>query len=138
MLLAILRNTSLHGLAFKMYRSCLNKVRGSFLDRICGNYRQLSSRDCPLSMILACAGVWKLSSAVIWPETVKCSQIRDCQMYRFSDHEPSRSFVLSDGVNASLPDLSPHYTCGSSCAVHFYNYLSHISQLDSGACCCGC
>ena len=41
MLLAILRNTSLHGLAFKMYRSCLNKVRGSFLDRICG--RKLSA-----------------------------------------------------------------------------------------------
>ena len=118
----------------KMYRSCLNKVRGSFLDRICG--RKLSS-----------AVIQRLSTVhdigLFWcgcgeEAIVSCHLARDCQMYRFSDHEPSRSFVLSDGVNASLPDLSPHYTCGSSCAVHFYNYFSHISQLDSGACCCGC
>ena len=43
-------------------------------------------------------GVW-LSSAVIHRLSVS-------QMSR-------RSFVLSDGVNASLPDLTPHYTCVS-------------------------
>ena len=42
--IGILRAASLHGFSIKMYRSCLNKVRGSFLNRICG---------------------WKLSSAVI-------------------------------------------------------------------------
>ena len=44
-LLAILRTASLHGFSIKMYRSCLNKVRGSFLNRIYvgGSYRQLSS-----------------------------------------------------------------------------------------------
>ena len=77
--IGILRAASLHGFSIKMYRSCLNKVRGSFLNRICG--RKLSSaviqrlstvHDIGLSWCW-CGGGRKLSSAVIWPETVKCT-----------------------------------------------------------------